>query len=308
MPEQTTTPLYSQNNTNPSDSVRNETVAQEYVISLDNQRATLESVGGKGASLTRLLRAGMPVPGGFHVTTAAYERFVAENDLMSGIRAALEEVDASKPDTLTKTSEKIGALFLHADIPEEISGAIFEAYAGLDQDDPAVAVRSSATTEDLPGASFAGQQATSLNVRGGDELLEAVRRCWASLWSARAIAYRERQGFDHEAVAMGVVVQAMVAADISGVLFTANPTTGARDELVVNASFGLGETIVSGEVTPDTYVLDRESLIPKETRLGTKEVMIVAEGTGGQNTTTKDVPEARRGESALSEALLRELA
>ena len=116
MPEQTTTPLYSQNNTNPSDSVRNETVAQEYVISLDNQRATLESVGGKGASLTRLLRAGMPVPGGFHVSTAAYERFVAENDLMSGIRAALEEVDASKPDTLTKTSEKIGALFLHADI------------------------------------------------------------------------------------------------------------------------------------------------------------------------------------------------
>jgi rifampicin phosphotransferase len=308
MPEQTTMPLYSQNNTNPSDSVRNETVAQEYVLSLDNQRATLETVGGKGASLTRLLRAGMPVPGGFHVSTAAYERFVAENDLMSCIRAALEKVDASKPDTLTKASGKIGALFLHADMPEEISGAIFEAYAGLDEVDPAVAVRSSATTEDLPGASFAGQQATSLNVRGDNELLEAVRRCWASLWSARAIAYRERQGFDHEAVAMGVVVQAMVAADISGVLFTANPTTGARDELVVNASFGLGETIVSGEVTPDTYLLDRESLIPKETWLGTKEVMIVAEGTGGQNTTTKDVPEARRGESALSEALLRELA
>jgi rifampicin phosphotransferase len=301
-------PLYSQNNTNPSDSVRNETVAQEYVLSLDNQRATVETVGGKGASLTRLLRAGMPVPGGFHVSTAAYERFVAENDLMSCIRAALEKVDASKPDTLTKASGKIGALFLHADMPEEISGAIFEAYAGLDEVDPAVAVRSSATTEDLPGASFAGQQATSLNVRGDNELLEAVRRCWASLWSARAIAYRERQGFDHEAVAMGVVVQAMVAADISGVLFTANPTTGARDELVVNASFGLGETIVSGEVTPDTYLLDRESLIPKETWLGTKEVMIVAEGTGGQNTTTKDVPEARRGESALSEALLRELA
>src|ERR671910_588635 len=133
-----------------------------------------------------------------------------------------------------------------------------EAYAGLDQDDPAVAVRSSATMEDLPGASFAGQRATSLNVRGEDELLGAVRRCWISLWSTRAIAYRERQGFDHEAVVMGVVVQAMVAADISGVLFTANPNTGARDELVVNASFGLGEAIVSGKVTPDTYVLDRE--------------------------------------------------
>src|SRR5215203_6993619 len=133
MPEQTTMPLYSQNNTNPSDSVRIETVAQEYVLSLDNQRATLETVGGKGASLARLLRADMPVPGGFHVTTAAYERFVAENDLMSGIRVALEEADASKPDTLTNASEKIGDLFLRTDLPEEISAVISEAYAGLAQ-------------------------------------------------------------------------------------------------------------------------------------------------------------------------------
>src|SRR5829696_7992952 len=129
MPEQTTMPLYSQNNTNPSDSVRNETVAQEYVLSLGNQRATLESVGGKGASLARLLRAGMPVPGGFHVTTAAYQRFVAENDLKSNIRAALQKVDASKPDTLTIASEKIGDLFLRADLPAEVSEAISEAYA-----------------------------------------------------------------------------------------------------------------------------------------------------------------------------------
>jgi rifampicin phosphotransferase len=309
MSEQTT-PLYSQHDTNPGDFVRNETVAQEYILSLDNRQATLQNVGGKGASLARLLRVGMPVPGGFHVTTAAYERFVAENDLESGIQAALEKVDASKPGTLTKASEKIGDLFLRANLPEEVSGAISQAYAGLDQDGLAVAVRSSATMEDLPGASFAGQQATSLNVRGEGELLGAVRRCWASLWSARAIAYRERQGFDHEAVTMGVVVQAMVAADISGVLFTANPNTGARCELVVNASFGLGEAIVSGEVTPDTYVLDRESLISKETRLGTKEVMIVAadgQGTDNQNTITKDVPEAQRGESALFEALLGEL-
>jgi len=181
-------------------------MVQEYVLSLGNQRATLESVGGKGASLARLLRAGMPVPGGFHVTTAAYERFVADNDLESGIRAALEKVDASKSDALTKASEKIGDLILRADMPEEVSGAISEAYTGLDQDEPAVAVRSSATMEDLPGASFAGQQATSLNVRGEDELFEAVRRCWASLWSARAIAYRERQGFDHDRAAIAVVV------------------------------------------------------------------------------------------------------
>ena len=156
-------------------------MAQEYVLSLGDRRATLETVGGKGASLARLIRADMPVPGGFHVTTAAYERFVAENDLTSDIRAALEKADASKPDTLTRVSENIGDLFLRVDMPEEVCGAISEAYAGLDQDDPAVAVRSSATTEDLPSASFAGQQASSLNVRGEDELLEAVRCCWASL-------------------------------------------------------------------------------------------------------------------------------
>src|SRR5215203_3372189 len=153
--------------------MRNKALAREYVLSLDDRRATLETVGGKGDSLAQLRRPGMHVPGGFHVTTAAYERFVAEEDLESDIRAALEKVDASKPDALTKASAKIGDLFLRADMPEGVSGAISEAYAGLDQDEPAVAVRSSATMEDLPGASFAGQQATSLNVRGEDELFEA---------------------------------------------------------------------------------------------------------------------------------------
>jgi rifampicin phosphotransferase len=248
-------------------------VAQEYVLSLGNQRATLESMGGKGASLARLLRAGMPVPGGFHVTTAAYERFVADNDLESGIRAALEKVDASKSEALTKASEKIGDLFLRADMPEEVCGAISEAYAGLDQDEPAVAVRSSATMEALPGASFAGQQATSLNVRGEDELLEAVRRCWASLWSARAIAYRERQGFDHDRAAIAVVVQRLIPAEVSGILFTANPVSGApRDEVVVNAVRGLGEAVVGGLATPDSFTLDRTTLAVRERKTGLQEV------------------------------------
>src|SRR5215217_2273657 len=230
MPGQTTMPIYSQYATDVSDSVRNEAVVQEYILSLGNRRATLETVGGKGASLAQLLRAGMSVPGGFHVTTAAYERFVAENDLKRSIRAALEKVDASKADTLTSASEQIRDLFLRSDLSEEVSGAISEAYAGLDQVDAAVSVRSSATTEDLPSASFAGQQTTSLNVRGEDELLEAVRRCWASLWSARAIAYRQRRGFPHDlAAAMAVVVQRLVPAEVSGILFTANPVSGARD-------------------------------------------------------------------------------
>ncbi len=250
-------------------------MAQKYVLSLDDQRATLETVGGKGASVARLLQAGMPVPGGFHVTTAAYERFVAENDLKSGIRAALEKADASKPDTLTNASEKIGDVFLRADLPEGVSGAISEAYAGLAQVDPAVAVRSSATTEDLPGASFAGQQATSLNVRGEDELLAAVRHCWASLWSERAIAYRERQEFRHDRAAIAVVVQRLVPAEVSGILFTANPVSGARDEIVVNAARGLGEAVVGGLATPDSLIMDRTTLALRERQTGRQEVETV---------------------------------
>jgi phosphoenolpyruvate synthase/pyruvate phosphate dikinase len=133
-------------------------MTQEYLLPLDDRRATRETVGGKGASLARLLRAGVAVPGGFHLTTAAYERFLTANGLESGIRAALEKAETSKPDTLESVSGEIEELFLRGSMPEEISEAISQAYAGLPGDEPAVAVRSSATAEDLPGASFAGQQ------------------------------------------------------------------------------------------------------------------------------------------------------
>src|SRR5829696_3757765 len=300
----TTMPIYSQYDTDVSDSVRNEAVVQEYILSLGNRRATLETVGGKGASLARLLRAGMPVPGGFHVTTAAYERFVAENDLKSGIRAALEKVDVSKPDTLTKASEKIGDLFLRADMPEEVSGAISEAYAGIDQVDAAVSVRSSATTEDLPGASFAGQQTTSLNVRGEDELLGAVRRCGASLWSAGAIPYRQRGAFPHDLPAIAVVVQRLVPAEVSGILFTANPVTGARDEIVVNAALGLGEAIVGGLTTPDSFTLDRTTLEVRERQIGRQEVETVLTERG---TTERSLDPGRAAQPTLDDAQLTRL-
>src|ERR687897_378117 len=305
MPGQTTMPIYSQYDTDVSDSVRNEAVVQEYILSLGNRRATPETVGGKGASLARLLRAGMPVPGGFHVTTAAYERFVTENDLKSGIRAALEKVDASKPETLTNASEKIGDLFLRADMPEEVSEAISEAYAGLELGEPAVAVRSSATTEDLPSASFAGQQATSLNVRGEDELLEAVRRCWASLWSARAIAYRERQGFDDDRASIAVVVQRLIAAEVAGILFTANPVSGARDEIVVNAARGLGEAVVGGLATPDSFTLDRTTLAVRERQTGRQEVETVLAERG---TTERVLDPERAAQPTLNDAQLARLA
>jgi pyruvate,water dikinase len=167
-------------------------------------------------------------------------------------------------------------------------------------------VRSSATAEDLPDLSFAGQQDTFLNVRGKAAVLEAIRRCWASLWTPRAIAYRMQMNVNQRAVAMGVVVQVMVPADVSGILFTANPATGNRSELVVNASFGLGQAVVGGDVTPDTYVLDRDSLKTKECLIGGKEQMIVP--AVEQGTMTQSVPEGKRHEPTLSPEILSELA
>ncbi|CAL9484501.1 hypothetical protein SUDANB95_03087 [Actinosynnema sp. ALI-1.44] len=184
-----------------------------FVLPLDDPGADLATVGGKGASLARLVRAGLPVPGGFHVTTDAFR--------LAGPAG---------------------------EVPDEVAAAIRAALPP-----GPVAVRSSATAEDLPDLSFAGQHDTVLDVRGEDAVLDAVRRCWASLGTERAVAYRERNGIAD--AAMGVVVQEMVPADAAGVLFTANPVTGARDETVVNAAPGLGEALVGGEVTPDEYVV-----------------------------------------------------
>jgi pyruvate,water dikinase len=204
-------------------------------------RRDLAVAGGKGANLGKLVRAGFPVPAGFVVTTAAYDRFVADNRLGETIARALREERGSRA--------AIQDTFAGASIPPEVARDILAAYHRLGQG--AVAVRSSATAEDLPEAAFAGQQDTILNVVGTEALLDAVRRCWASLWSERAIAYRERQRLDQQAVKLAIVVQRLVAAEMAGVLFTANPVTGARDEIIVDASPGLGEAVVSGLVTPD---------------------------------------------------------
>jgi pyruvate,water dikinase len=249
---------------------------------------------------------GLPVPPGFLLTTTAYRRFVEANDIQAAIIGFAGDATDDDPAALARASTAIQALFEAAVLPEEVATAIDQAYADLGGTEPAVAVRSSATAEDLPALSFAGQHETYLNVRDATALLEAVRRCWASLWTAQAMGYRARMGIDPQAVAMGVVVQTMVAAEVAGVLFTANPTTGERSELVVNASYGLGEAIVAGRVTPDTYVLERVSLAPKETTIGAKETMIVP--AGGRGTVTQKVPEPQRGQPALPVPLLRELA
>lgn len=203
-------------------------------------------VGGKAANLGELVRAGFPVPPGFVVTTRAYADVVAR----AGLAVQIRTLAASGPSA----AAAIRALFDGVELPEELGEEIATAYRALGS--PAVAVRSSATAEDLPGASFAGQQDTYLDIRGGEEVQDAVRRCWASLWTDRAMAYRAQQGIAGDDVSLAVVVQEMVPADAAGVLFTANPLTGRRSEAVISAARGLGEAVVGGTTETDQLVVD----------------------------------------------------
>ena len=276
------------------------------ILPLNSTYASLERVGGKGRSLARLAAAGLPVPSGFLLATDAYREFIDAHELQKPILEIVAAVASEEMASAETASASIQAKFRTAELSTTISELITQAYAALGDNDPPVAVRSSATAEDLPDLSFAGQQDTYLNVRGGTALLDAVRRCWASLWTARAIAYRARMAIDQDTVAMGVVVQVMVEADVSGILFTANPASGERSEFVVNASYGLGEAIVGGEVTPDSYVLERDGFEIKERTIGSKATMILA--AAEQGTSTQSVPDSRRLESSLSAAQLSELA
>ena len=220
--------------------------------------ADLDTVGGKGQSLASMTAAGFPVPAGFTVTTTAYRQFVSDNDLQQTI------LDLAKPElvgtavSFDSASQQIQALFAEAELTDELKAQIGSAYTAFGAGEPPVAVRSSANAEDLPDLSFAGQQDTYLNIRGRDAVYASVRDCWASLWTARALSYRHEHAIAQDAVAMAVVVQKMVPSEVSGILFTANPATGERSEMIVNASFGLGEAIVGGEITPDTYIIDRD--------------------------------------------------
>ncbi len=258
-------------------------------------RSDIASAGGKGANLGELVRAGFPVPEGVIVGTGAYTAAVDAAGLNAAIAAGLAADDGGA---------SIRAAFEAVAVPDELRAEIAEAYAQLGGGP--VAVRSSATAEDLPGAAFAGQQDTYLNVVGEDAVLDAVRSCWGSLWTERAIAYRRRQRIDPEEVAIAVVIQRMVESDLAGVMFTANPVTGERGEVVVDASSGLGEAVVSGLVTPDHYVLDEHGAV-RERTAGRREVVIRGAPGGGvihhvpPNGATVDEP-------ALPDAALAELA
>jgi phosphohistidine swiveling domain-containing protein len=286
------------------------------VLPLSDLQADLATVGGKGMSLAKLARAGLPVPDGYHVTTEAYRQFIAANNLQTKILAALTDVDVSLPKTLETASASISRFFAESKIPTDIANTITDAYATLPHPTPSpsgrgargegipVAVRSSATAEDLPEASFAGQQETFLNILGKDALLDAVKKCWASLWTARAIAYRAKQNIDPDSVALAVVVQEMVDAEAAGILFTANPINGRRDEMVINAAWGLGEAIVGGHVSPDTIVADKATGKVKQYDVAEKTVITVITEKG---TREDPLDETRRRSKVMNEAQVVEL-
>ena len=276
----------------------------DWILPLASDRATLPLAGGKGANLARLAQAGLPVPDGFLITTQAYGAFVAANDLAGQILRALPQGPSESPDQpeAEDAATHIRSLFGQGSMPAGLAGQILAAYAALGR--PAVAVRSSATAEDLPEMSFAGQQDTYLNVAGEDGLLRAVVDCWSSLWTGRAISYRARNSVPHAGASLAVVVQKMVESQASGVLFTANPLTGLRSETVIDATIGLGEALVAGQVEPDHYVVDALAGQITGRTLGAKAISVRSKPGGG----TVMAPEIPTGRPALADEQILALA
>ncbi|MFP4175459.1 MAG: PEP/pyruvate-binding domain-containing protein, partial [Halobacteriales archaeon] len=264
----------------------------------------VDSVGGKGASLGEMANNDFPVPGGFVVTAQAYRRLLQDTGIEDELEEALD-VDVDDSEALERAHERAVGLIKEAGMPDDMRDEIEAAYDDLGDED-FVAVRSSATAEDLPDASFAGQQETYLNVKGADELVERVKDCWASLFTERAIYYRVEKGFSHEDVNIAVVVQRMVDADKSGVVFSSDPSTG-EGSATVEAAWGLGESVVSGGVTPDNYVFDRGTREVVTANVASKKVMHVKDAGTGE-TVEKEVPDDRRDEQVLSEKEVAEIA
>jgi pyruvate,water dikinase len=263
-------------------------------------------VGGKNASLGEMISASMPVPPGFAITAFAYEKFIEETRIAQKIYEIIKETvtDTNDPKQYDAASKKIRELIEKTQMPKTIEEAIRSAYKELNKrlnlKDTFVAVRSSATAEDLPDASFAGQQETFLNTKGIDDLLDKTRKCWSSLFTPRAIFYRNEKGFPHEKVFISVGVQKMVNSRAAGVMFTINPVTGDREEIMIEGNYGLGETVVSGIVNPDDFLLDKKTLNIKSRRIANKTIMYLRDPATGK-TVHLDVPEAKRKEFCISE-------
>ena len=273
-----------------------------YIQPFSASDISLETAGGKGVNLARLTHAGFNVPRGFIVSTDAYHAFVQVNRWLAVIGSTVEGVPADDVAALEKLSAQIRAAFSVGAMPPEVETAVRDAIAAFRE--VPVAVRSSATAEDLPDLSFAGQQDTYLNVLGEDEVIKAVVNCWSSLWTARAIGYRLRNHIPQDEVALAVIVQEMVPSDASGVMFTANPLTGLRSEVVIDATLGLGEALVSGQVEPDHYVVEPRGGAILEKKLGAKEISTRSRMGGGVET----VREQASTQQALTDSEILRLA
>ena len=280
-----------------------------YVVKFEDlNKSDIGIAGGKGANLGELTQAGIPVPPGFVVTAETYQKFMEDGGINNKVMEILDQIDINDTKELQAAAEEIKSLIIKTPIADDITTFITEAYNQLcqrvDEDDTDVAIRSSATAEDLPEASFAGQQDTFLHVSGTKQVIEYVRKCWASLFEARAIFYREENDFEHSKVYIAVVVQKMANADKAGVMFTVNPSTG-EEVALIEGSWGLGESVVSGDVTPDNYMVDKKNDEIINVTIADKKVMYTNDEAG---TSVKvEVPEELREERVLSDSELVEL-
>ena len=259
--------------------------------------------GGKSASLGELLSASIPVPPGFALSTEAFEAFMSESGLGGAVDDALAAVSLDDADAVTRAAETIRRALCAAPVPSAVREEIVAGYDGLGDDDPAVAVRSSAVGEDSAEATFAGQQETYLWVRGVEDVSDAVRDCWASLYSAPAISYRAKLGGGVTRPAMGVTVQLMVDAEISGVMFTCNPVSGDPSMVAINASWGLGLAVVGGEVTPDDYLVSKVTREVVREQLSDKAVQYVPRPDGHGAERVAVASERRRAASLDADQL-----
>lgn len=262
----------------------NKDVKSDYVVNFaDPDSLEIHLVGGKAASLGRMTQGGFQIPPGLTISTLGYSLFMESNGIPNLIATVLPQINYLDPVALETLTEKIRTAIHESPIPHELKIAILDGYHSLGRDSR-VAIRSSGTAEDLAEASFAGLHDTYLDIHGDDEILNHVRRCWASMWTARSTSYRHHGGFDHTSSLLAVTIQKMVTSEVAGVLFTANPLKVRTDEFVVNASWGLGESVVSGIITPDEFVVDKTNGNIKTRILGSKEFQIVHNKETGNGT------------------------
>jgi pyruvate,water dikinase len=269
------------------------------------RKEDIASVGGKGASLGEMFAIGLPVPRAFVVTSHAFRKFLQKTGIEDTLFSGMDALDVEDAAALEKAANKAKSAVMKAKMPKDIQKEIRDAYTRMDPGNLVVAVRSSATAEDLPDASFAGQQDTFLNIRGEEDLLDAVQKCWASLYGGRAIYYRARQGFDNRSVNIAVVIQQLVQSEKAGVMFTSHPVTG-EPLTIIEGSWGLGEAVVSGSVSPDKYVCDQRTEKVVDRLVSQKTTMIVSDGDKG--TKTIPVPKAKQEKMLLSDEEVTRLA